>query len=224
MLCDYSCGNKGTYKIGEKNCCEEIRQRCPAQKSKFLKSRKKVICKRCGKTIAKNSLSRHLKVCNTSFCKNCKISIDGSRLFCSSSCSASYNNKKRIKITLNSCLYCKKKTRNIKFCSKDCSNKYRKKLTWDKIKEGKCSQNSTLRKHFIDHFGNKCWICGNTIWQEEPIPLILDHINGNPYDNSFKNLRLVCANCDMQLPTYKSKNIGNGRHYRKERYKKGKSF
>jgi len=39
-----------------------------------------------------------------------------------------------------------------------------------------------------------------------------------------KNLRLVCGNCDMLLPTYKSKNKGNGRHNRRKRYAEGKSY
>ena len=50
------------------------------------------------------------------------------------------------------------------------------------------------------------------------------HIDGNSDNNALVNLRLVCGNCDMQLPTYKSKNRGNGRHNRRKRYSEGKSF
>ena len=32
-------------------------------------------------------------------------------------------------------------------------------------------------------------------------------------DNEIENFRLVCCNCDAQLPTFKSKNRGNGRSY-----------
>jgi hypothetical protein len=53
---------------------------------------------------------------------------------------------------------------------------------------------------------------------------ILDHIDGNSSNNDITNLRLVCSNCDSQLPTYKSKNKGNGRHYRRERYKNNQSY
>ena len=38
------------------------------------------------------------------------------------------------------------------------------------------------------------------------------------------NLRLVCPNCDSQLPTFKGRNTGNGRYYRRQRYKAGKSY
>lgn len=56
------------------------------------------------------------------------------------------------------------------------------------------------------------------------MPLIVDHINGNPEDDRLENLRLVCGNCDMQLPTYKSRNLGNGRAWRRQRYAEGKSY
>ena len=47
----------------------------------------------------------------------------------------------------------------------------------------------------------------------KPVPLVCDHISGNSSDNEIENFRLVCCNCDAQLPTFKSKNRGNGRSY-----------
>lgn len=38
------------------------------------------------------------------------------------------------------------------------------------------------------------------------VPLVVDHIDGNAENCSVTNFRLVCGNCDMQLPTYKNKN------------------
>ena len=69
----------------------------------------------------------------------------------------------------------------------------------------------TPRQYLIKKRGRKCEICGTEKWNGKDIPLLVDHINGNSSDNTFGNLRIICPNCDAQLPTYKSKNIGKGR-------------
>jgi len=43
-----------------------------------------------------------------------------------------------------------------------------------------------------------------------PIPLVLDHIDGNAMNYAVVNLRLVCGNCNMQLSTFAGKNRGKG--------------
>ena len=45
-------------------------------------------------------------------------------------------------------------------------------------------------------------------WNGQALPLNLDHVNGNSKDNSPENLRLMCPNCDSQLPTRGGKNKG----------------
>lgn len=63
-----------------------------------------------------------------------------------------------------------------------------------------------IKQNLISH--DKCAICGiSNIWNGKIIPLILDHINGINNDNRLENLRLICSNCDSQLPTYKARNI-----------------
>ena len=68
----------------------------------------------------------------------------------------------------------------------------------------------TLRKKYFE--GNyteyKCSVCGQEpIWQNKPLTLILDHINGINNDDRLENLRWVCPNCNYQLDTTNGKNI-----------------
>ena len=57
----------------------------------------------------------------------------------------------------------------------------------------------------------KCVICQCTSWQNHPISLELDHIDGDRTNNSLENLRLLCPNCHSQTATFRGKNIaGHG--------------
>ena len=68
-------------------------------------------------------------------------------------------------------------------------------------------------------------MCGmRDSWNGVPLAMIIDHVDGDATNNNRLNLRLICPNCDSQLPTYKAKNRGKGRHYRRQRYADGKSF
>lgn len=55
---------------------------------------------------------------------------------------------------------------------------------------------------------NKCCECGNIgEWNNKPITLELDHINGDSNDNRLENLRILCPNCHSQTPTFRKKKI-----------------
>ena len=55
----------------------------------------------------------------------------------------------------------------------------------------------------IEH---RCKECGlGELWNEKPITLHIDHINGDWSDNRQKNLRFLCPNCHQQTPTYGNK-------------------
>ena len=54
---------------------------------------------------------------------------------------------------------------------------------------------------------DRCAICQLSSWQDQPIPLELDHINGDRSNNERDNLRMICPNCHAQTDTYKVKNV-----------------
>ena len=110
------------------------------------------------------------------------------------------------------------------FCSSQCSHDYKTKQSYEKVKKGEKVSPNTLRLVMLKYNKKECEICKNTEWNGITINLVVDHIDGNSNNGHKKNLRLVCNNCDSQLPTYKGRNVGNGRHYRRQRYNKKLSY
>lgn len=82
----------------------------------------------------------------------------------------------------------------------------------------------TIKLILSDVQGYKCSICKISEWNSAPISLELEHIDGNSENNSPDNVCLICPNCHSQTPTYKGRNKGKGRHYRRKRYAEGKSY
>lgn len=138
--------------------------------------------------------------------------------YCSMSCAAKVNNSKfpkRKKRTCR-CLNCQEETANKKYCNNTCQSKHRRRVSVNAGTAG-----PTAWKNFlIDTRGWSCEMCGLSSWNGSRIPIEMDHINGDAYDNSEDNLRLLCPNCHAQTPTYKNKNRESSRKYRKKYYKK----
>lgn len=72
----------------------------------------------------------------------------------------------------------------------------------------KLKTDKSRRYRLIRDLGHQCQVCLNTEWQQLPIPLELDHLDGDPENNRKENLRLICPNCHAQTATYKGKNKG----------------
>lgn len=104
------------------------------------------------------------------------------------------------------------------FCSSSCSIEYKKNQKFKKIEENNGVEfcHTAIKKYLIWKYGNICMICGlKEEWNNKSINMIMDHIDGKCNDNSLNNVRLVCPNCDSQLPTFKSKNKNSDRIKRK---------
>lgn len=68
--------------------------------------------------------------------------------------------------------------------------------------------NKSLKERLIkDHnWEYKCSECGvGDIYNDKPLSLQLDHINGVNCDNRFENLRFLCPNCHSQTETFSGK-------------------
>lgn len=162
------------------------------------------ICKQCGKQFKARTV-----IC----------------LYCSISCFRIHSRKEQ---KLIACIICKKpiihpKGEHRKYCSNKCQGEH----TFNQKVE------KTLKNERLDHhhgltsrkiafviFGRQCCICDSKTWMGQEVPLILDHVDGNPEDWSLKNLRLICPNCDAQTPTYTGRNRGHGRLARRLEYMK----
>jgi len=78
------------------------------------------------------------------------------------------------------------------------------------------SSRKWLRKALSHLYGYCCSVCSVSEWFGRPLVLEVDHINGDPYDDSISNLRLLCPNCHSQTPHFKGANKGRGRKERKK--------
>lgn len=155
-------------------------------------------------------------------CLQCGSEVKNAGIkFCSRKCSATYNNKLRVSRSPD-CLECgismRGHTDNRKYCSKKCEFLYKKKLTFSKIESGNHGfSERTVKLYLIETNGEKCSTCG---WKEVnkttgKVPIELDHINGNCYDNNLDNVRLLCPNCHSLTPTFRALNLGSGREKRR---------
>ena len=81
------------------------------------------------------------------------------------------------------------------------------------------------RKYLEETIGHKCAICGVTMWNGQPIPLVVDHIDGDSTNHAISNIRLICYNCDAQTLSFKRRgNHTSTRIWRSKYTKKNQSI
>ena len=140
--------------------------------------------------------------------------------FCTRSCAARLNNGRRSSPSeMRHCPCGKRLARGSRaYCSYRCQRAGE----WAGMKQrllavGCVEQPRTAKRLLADTRGYRCEVCGLCNWQGAPLMLTLDHEDGNPYNNSIANLRLLCPNCHSQTGSFAGRNRGYGRVARRER-------
>lgn len=146
------------------------------------------------------------EICGVSFAApNVEINRGHGR-FCSLSCGATHNNRKRYESIDRSpnvtCAQCgkkfyKKPSRAGKsksdYCSIPCKNEGSRK-SGPGISSGKMKV--VRRKTLAGLERQECFLCG---YHRYPKILVVHHVNGDRSDNSESNLAVICPNCHAYL-------------------------
>jgi len=172
-------------------------------------------------------------------CRFCELPLsytDRHKEFCNRSCFARFNTGRRQTTQVHVCPQCGKDARN-KFCSNSCQKQFQAtellrnwlssgELPGSGVRDGEghlhrltdrhtAPRNKYVRNYLLDRQDQTCALCKREFkWEGKLLPSTLDHIDGNAFNNHETNLRLVCPNCNAQLPTTKGANRGNGRRVR----------
>jgi len=112
-------------------------------------------------------------------CKNCGNKIPNRNVYCNNHCQNDYENKQR----LNEWMDGKNFTR-----------------------QGGTSIPQWMRRHLLENSNYQCSECGWGQLNEytNTVPLDIDHIDGDAYNNMIDNLRVLCPNCHSLKKTFKN--------------------
>lgn len=123
-----------------------------------------------------------------------------------------------------SCLSCEKPLQgNKKYCDNRCQQDFAYKRYIESWLAGKetgrvgssdyISVSKHIRRYLIETLGERCTVCS---WDVKHlttgrVPIVVEHKDGNPKNNSPKNLTLLCPNCHSLTATFGGLNRGFGR-------------
>ena len=160
---------------------------------------------------------------NPSHCKECGEELSwedhkAGKIFCDSSCSASYNNKRRERKKKKKAKVPKINVAKLRgqqmfndWILGKSSADFESAGTYTKG-ELKTSLRDKVREYFLEENDHKCMLCGcSDEWNGQTLTFIVDHIDGDWANHVKSNLRAICPNCNSLLKTTTSKERGTGR-------------
>ena len=174
--------------------------------------------------------------CHREGCEN-QFAFDhrqAKKKYCSRSCAAKVNNAKFIKrprvAQETHCVECGIEliANQRRYCSGDCQHSFTKNNRVRQWLAGEWSGSTqhglsrVIRNYLIEQAGHRCTspTCAvpGGFAEINPatgrVPLEVDHIDGDCYNNSPGNLIVLCPNCHALTPTYRALNKVSGRKYR----------
>lgn len=102
-----------------------------------------------------------------------------------------------------------------KFCSNSCQRQFQFLTeTLARFERSEITERKTIRRCLAHIRGYVCEICGIGEYNNKPITLQVDHIDGDPGNHAPANVRLLCPNCHSQTDSFGGKNKGSGRKAR----------
>lgn len=157
-------------------------------------------------------------------CDECSspLKSDGNR-FCSLSCAATANNRaRRPRNPGPPCPNCgREKLRSRAYCSRSCGTGHKRTVFIESWKLGEVPGGSDqgvserVRHFLMERSNRRCErkACG---WDwTKTCGVEVEHINGDPTDHRFENLMVICPNCHTNTSSYKGRNRGRGRAWRR---------
>ena len=196
-------------------------------------------CSRSCAAIVNNS--KHPKRSVEGSCDLCGKSISKTRKYCS----LCFNENKADILTKNRATRVEKtakgkprlcpgcslilKDRHRIYCTRECGVLYKRKTQVQKWLNGEWDGSEAaglsriIRDYLISEAGNKCTVLTCAVpggfREVNPrtgrVPLEIDHIDGDCFNNKIENLVVLCPNCHSLTDTYRGLNIGKStRKYR----------
>ena len=154
------------------------------------------------------------ELCSYGCGKIAKFKNASNKLMCDSSANKCPENKRKNSLGNKRAHALEKNHENYSSRYSKMSKDSKENMKWRK---GKYTANFSLngkgshKKILVQERGHKCESCNLTEWLNEPIPLELEHCDGNNLNNIKDNLLLLCPNCHAKTKYYRGRNINTGK-------------